>query len=126
MPEKKVKIKIIIVSTPGSLQISLRALLDVEEALHILGCVGGALSAYDLIHEKQPDVVLVDSNLPQDEMSALINKIVAETPEIHTVVLAETRHYKHQAQKAGANIVLPQGRGLEETIEAIKTSISPN
>ena len=126
MPRKNNKVKSIIVSAPGAMQASLRAVLKGEETVEVIGCVGGGLSASVIIREQQPDVVLIDSNLPEDEMLALVRKIKDETPEIRCVVLTDTRHRERQAQIAGADVVLSQGRGVGEIIKAMKGgSITP-
>jgi len=91
-----------------------------EETVEVIGCVGGGLSASVLIREQQPDVVLIDSNLPEDEMLALVRKIKDETPEIRCVVLTDTRHRERQVQIAGADVVLSQGRVVDEIIKALK------
>lgn len=120
MPRNTNKVKTIVVSAPGAMQTSLRAVLKCEETLDIFGCVGGGLSASVIIREQQPDVVLIDSNLPEDEMLALVRKIKDETPEIRCVVLTDTRRRERQAQIAGADVVLSQGRVVDEIIKALK------
>lgn len=120
MPRKNNKVKSIVVSAPGAMQASLRAVLKGEETVEVIGCVGVGLSASVLIREQQPDVVLIDSNLPEDEMLALVRKIKDETPEIRCVVLTDTRRRERQAQIAGADVVLSQGRVVDEIIKALK------
>lgn len=123
MPRKNNKVKTIVVSAPGAMQASLRAVLKGEETVEVFGCVGGGLSASALIREQQPDVVLIDSNLSEDEMLALVRKIKDETPDIRCVVLTDTRRRERQAQIAGADVVLSQGRGVDEIIKVLNDGL---
>lgn len=72
---------------------------------------------WHVIREQQPGVVLIDSNLPEDEMSVLVRLIKDETPEIRCVVLTDTRRRELQAEMADADTVISRGRGVDEIIE---------
>jgi chemotaxis response regulator CheB len=66
----------------------------------------GSLTAVQLVKEHQPDMLLIDSNIPVEEAIAILHKIKLENPSVLIVIIADTNQHQRSFTKAGANYVL--------------------
>ncbi len=83
------QIKAMIVSQPGIMQ---RILVDSLVGLPVAvdGIASGGLSAVEMLKGSQPNLVLVDANLPSEESRMLIKHIRTNYPQVWCVALATT------------------------------------
>jgi DNA-binding NarL/FixJ family response regulator len=116
--------KVLIVSLPGMSQRVLietfRKHLDVE----VVGVAVGCLSASSMVGQLQPDLVVIDSNLPEAETDQLVKRLKGESQRVTSLVLVETTQQVGRVARSGADIILrsymlPQG--LDEAIGNLKT-----
>ncbi len=96
--------KIIIVDDHALFRQGLRALLEAEESLQVVGEAGNGLNAVKLAEELAPDIVIMDIAMPDlggIEAAAQIRKI---NPQIQVVILSRYIDSAHvnQALKSGA------------------------
>ena len=96
----------IIVSMPGTMRESLRANLEAMPGMEVVAFAGGCLSAVALVQEKQPDIVVIDSNLSEDEVIAFLKDVKRVYPEIRVVVLTHTTRQQWRILDNGADAVL--------------------
>lgn len=99
----------------------MRALLEREEWVEVIGEAGDGHSALDLIKKLQPEVVLLDlmSSLTGFE----VLKITSEKfPQIHVLVVSRHHEegYAFRALRAGAAGYLPKTAAYDELSMAIK------
>lgn len=118
MPEGKALT--IIVSRPGAVRESLRAVLSSFSQLEVIGAVGGGLSALNKIREQRPSLLVIDGNLAEDEVLALLAQVRQEQPQVRCVVLVETSRQRGKALSAGAHAVLQRRDPLENLQAAIE------
>jgi DNA-binding NarL/FixJ family response regulator len=118
MPERKVLT--IVVSRPGAVRESLRAVLSSFSQLEVIGAVGGGLSAMNKIREQRPSLLVIDGNFAEDEVVALLAQVRQEQPQVRCVVLVETSRQRGKVLSAGAHAVLQRGDPLENLQAAIE------
>jgi DNA-binding NarL/FixJ family response regulator len=75
---------------------------DVE----VVGVASGCLSAVGMIPELQPELVVIDSNLPEIEANQLIIRSKQELQSICCLRLVETTQQLIQVAKVGADFAL--------------------
>ena len=89
MPREKVCT--VVASRPGVMQASLRAALTSLSWVEVVGSAGDGLSALNLVRERQPDLLVIDCNLLEDEVCALLRQVKEEWPHVRCLVLTRTR-----------------------------------
>jgi DNA-binding NarL/FixJ family response regulator len=109
----------IIVSMPGTMQESLRAMLNAMSGMEVVALAGGCLSAVTLVQEKQPDIVVIDSNLSEDEVLAFLKDVKGLHPKIRLVVLTHTTRQQWRILRGGADAVLSRWSPAEEFTNAV-------
>jgi DNA-binding NarL/FixJ family response regulator len=75
-----------------------------------------------MMREHQPDLMLLDTNLPDSEEWQVLEQIKTLWPKIHCIVLADDVRQQQEATALGADIILLKGfppAKLAETIEAL-------
>ena len=95
------KTKIVFVSEPGVMQ---------EAILHILS-------------QREADVVIIDANIPLEEMLALVRSITVMLPPVACIALTSTRSQMRLAMAEGANAALPRSSPSHQISEAIQTTV---
>ena len=109
----------VVASRPGVMQDSLRAVLAGVSGVEVVGAAGDGLSTLNLVRERQPDLLVVDCNLLEDEVCALLRQVKGEWPHVRCLVLARTRPQRERATAAGADAVLPRDGPIRELGAAV-------
>ena len=99
----------LIVTRRGSLQNGLQALVMSIPHVDIIGHVGDGPRALEMVREHHPDLMLLDTNLPNDEEWRVLEQVAALWPEIRCIVLADDVEQQQKAAALGADIVLLKG-----------------
>ncbi len=111
---QQTKIQAVIVSRPGIMQESLRAGLASASQFEIIKSVGDGLSALDAIRARTPDLVVIDSNLLDDEILALLRHVKATWPAVCCLVLTESARQHKWAMDSGADAAWPRHRSIRD------------
>ena len=106
------KVRAVIASRPGVMQESLRAMLTGSGQVAVIGSAGDALSALSMVREVQPALLVVDSNLLEDEAISLLKEVKGVWPEVCCLVLVQTTGRKNRALAAGADAVMSRHDGV--------------
>ena len=99
-------IRVLIVSLPGILQGMLKSTFVSKPVVDLVDVANGALTAVGLIDDHVPDLVVIDSNLPESETVELIKVIRKHHPDMYSLALAETSQNLHRFTTAGADLAL--------------------
>ncbi len=101
----------------------LAALLASVPGLVVVGTAADGLAAVALAREEQPDVVVMDVQMPGMDGIEATRRITAESPHIGVVVLtmSEDDETVFQAMRAGARGYLLKGAGQEEILRAMRS-----
>jgi two-component system, NarL family, nitrate/nitrite response regulator NarL len=105
---------------------ALAAEIDESSDLAVVGHVGSAAEALATVGAAQPDVVLVDLNLPDGDGIALFPSIKALVPAVKLVVLTscEDEFRVAEALRAGAQGYLVKSSKIAELLTAIRSTMS--
>jgi DNA-binding NarL/FixJ family response regulator len=68
----------------------------------------------------QPDVVLLDASLPEDQVWGALREIKHAWSHTRSIVLVEDSQQKQKAQAAGADVALIKGYPATKLIAAIE------
>ncbi len=113
-------LKGLIVAKPGRVCDGLQALLT---AIPEIGCVeqmDEASSVPRLITERRPDLVLLEFSLTAEELSTILKRIKAESPQTRCLVLADDAQEKRVAEASGADEILIKGFSAQRLIETVR------
>jgi DNA-binding NarL/FixJ family response regulator len=116
------KIKIILADDHAIVRQGVRALLDQEKDILVVGEVEDGLQLLDLTEKLRPDVVVVDVRMPNLNGLDAAEAIHRRHPDTHTVILSmhADRAYVERALQAGVCGYVLKEEGFEETCTAIR------
>lgn len=116
------KIRLLIVDDHPLIRQGLRMVLSTEPWLEIVGEAGDGREAIEAARQVEPDVILMDLNMPRMDGIAAINKIKPELPQTQILVLTSFSEKGHvfPAIKAGASGYVLKDIPTEELLEAIR------
>lgn len=102
----------------------LRAIIDAEPDLEVLGEAGDGAEVLPLVKRLRPDVVLMDVRMPAvDGIQATRHLLdaLSEPPKIIVVTTFENDDYVYQALRAGASGFLLKRERPEQIVTGIRT-----
>jgi DNA-binding NarL/FixJ family response regulator len=114
----------LLVVWPGPLREALRTLMTSIPGVEIAGEAGDTSSALRMISEHQPDLVLVDADLPGGEAWRTLKQMKEKWPPIRCVVLTDHSCQQQAAKAADADAVLQKGMPAALLVQAIETLLS--
>jgi DNA-binding NarL/FixJ family response regulator len=119
------KIKLLIVDDHPLVRHGLRRILERENEIEVVGEAGDGQDAIDVTGQTQPDVILMDINLPTMNGLQAMRAIKHSTPRIAVVMLTA---YNNPAQlfhamRAGASAYFPKEVAPTELLRGIQTSV---
>lgn len=117
--------RVLIVSHPGMSQNVLRDTFSSRTDVDLVGVASGGLSAIDIIKRQLPNMVVIDSNLPEAEVSELISWLKNSHQHIHSLVLVETTKQLNRKLYSGADVAL-QSYSLPDSLETVLANLNTN
>ena len=108
----------VIVSASAIMEASIRSIFGSLSAVQIIGSAAGCLSALQLVRELEPELLVIDSNLPGQDTKVLLQKIKQEGLGTRSIVLTGTREQERRAFAAGADSVFPR-HGSNDQLNAM-------
>jgi DNA-binding NarL/FixJ family response regulator len=115
------RIRIMLVEDHQVVRQGLVALLSAVDELEVVGSVGDGMHAMELFRTIQPDVTLIDLQMPNLGGVETIRQIRLEFPEARFIVLTtfDGDEDIYRALQAGARAYLLKGMPLEELLSTI-------
>ena len=114
----------LIVSQPGPLRDGLRALLTAMSRVKIIGEASDTASVLRMIQEHRPKLVLMDADLPGDEVGNTLKTIKTDWPQVRCIVLASTVEQQQAIALAGADSAPLKGFPAERLYATIEKLLS--
>ena len=116
------KIRVLLADDHAVLRSGLRALLNLEAGMEVVGEAKDGFEAVDMAHSPQPDVILLDLHMPRKDGIEAIKEIKVENPDARILILTsfseDERFYA--AIKAGAMGYLLKDSSPQEILTAIR------
>lgn len=109
----------IIASEPGLAEQSLRAALESLPEVQVIGSVAGCLTALQMVRETQAGLVVIDANIPFEEVQQFLRRLEQERRETCVLVLAATTTQVYRALAAGADAALRRDASIRQVGAAI-------
>ena len=115
-------IRILLVDDHYMIRIGLASSLGDEPDLKVIGQADTIANALIQFRKLEPDVTLLDLQLPDGEGTTAIGNIRKEYPDARIIILSvnETEEDIHRAVTAGAAGYLPKSIAPEEMLAAIR------
>ncbi len=115
-------IKVLIVDDIAETRENIRKLLQFEVDFEIVGAARNGQEGIELAKELQPDVILMDINMPDIDGITATETIQREVPESQIVILTVQAdpNYMRRAMLAGARDFLTKPPSVDEMIGAIR------
>ena len=95
--------RLCLVSTPGPIRDTTCATLAGMPKVRLVILASGALSATQLLQRIQVDFVVLDANLPEEEVAALLTWLADYQPNVRKLVARTTLTECNQARAFGAD-----------------------
>lgn len=112
-------------SLPGMMQNIIGETFIKRADVDLVGIACGGLSAIKMIGRYLPDLIVINSNLPETETRELIHWLKKEHPQIFSVALGDTSQQVNKAATAGADFVL-RSYSLPDQLNKLMGSLNKN
>ena len=96
----------------------LRATLDGDPGLTVVGLVGDLATATAAVHDLRPDVLVLDLSLPDGSGLTLLGEVAAQTPVLVLTSHDDDQHV-YAALRAGARGYLVKTAAADELVRAV-------
>lgn len=115
------KIRVLIVDDIQEARENIRRMLTFEPSVEVVGAAKNGREAIDLAVELQPDVVIMDINMPDMDGIQATEAIRRKIPYIQVVILSvqSDQNYMRKAMLAGARDFLSKPPSIDELTAAI-------
>lgn len=116
-------INILLVDDHTVLRQGIAQVIESQEDMHVVAQASNGEQAIEMAHAHQPDLMLLDINLPGIDGVEVARKISTELPDIRVLILTMHRQgeYVIEAIKAGASGYLLKEVEMDEMLSAIRS-----
>lgn len=105
-PANQQAVSAILVSRPGIMRQSLQTSLAMYTWITVVAACGDGLTALSQVIHLRPSLVIIDSNLLDEEVKALLTAIKAAQPTTRCLVLLQSSQREVSTLAAGADAVI--------------------
>ncbi len=116
-------IRVLIADDQNLIRQALEVCLEPENDIEIIACVDDGIQAIDRVEKFEPDVAIIDLEMPNLDGLTAINIICERFPQTKVLVLSshDREDYINQALKAGAKGYLHKSTSTQELANAIRS-----
>jgi DNA-binding NarL/FixJ family response regulator len=122
-------IKVLIVDDDVATRVGLRAIMGAAADISVVGESGSAEDAYEQLHQVNPDVVLMDVQLPGADGITATERITdgaTDGPRVIMLTTFEIDDYVFRSLRAGASGFLLKRARAEDLTDAVRSVASGN
>lgn len=115
--------KIVLADDHSLVRDGIRALLESESDLEVIGEASNGKEAIDLVKKKNPDLLIIDIRMPKMNGIEAVGKLNRDGIPVKSIILSmhDSEEYILQSVSAGAMGYLLKDTGKPEFIKAIQT-----
>jgi DNA-binding NarL/FixJ family response regulator len=119
------RIRVLIADDHGLVRAGIRALLEKQSKMEVVGEARNGREALALATRHRPDIVLMDISMPELNGLEVVRQLARDIPQVRCIILSMHGDEEHvwQALKAGAAGYLVKGGSLAE-LELAITSVA--
>ena len=117
--EERRRPSILIASQSGRMRDSLRLLLATAPGVEVIGCADDSASALAQVAGLCPALLLLDANLPGENVLSVLKRIRDDGCRPRCLVLVDTQRQQGDALAAGADAALIKGYATAKLFEVI-------
>ena len=114
------KIRILIVDDSLSFRMGMRALLEIQPDMQAVGMAPSGHKAIELVEEFQPDLVLLDAQMPDMTGIEVTQKIKNRWPNVKVILMTMYGDYRWKSIEAGADAFVTKGLPPEHMLGLIR------
>jgi DNA-binding NarL/FixJ family response regulator len=103
---KTKKLNVLVLCPPGAWQRILQMSIESYSFVKVVNVATGSLSASQLVNEHYPDLIVIDSSVPFDDLLVLIRKVQDENHGTKSLIITDTTQQKRKAIQAGADFTI--------------------
>lgn len=125
MGSEEKQITVVLADDHNVIRAGLRAMLEAEEGLRVIGEAADVPTAQKLVRDRKPDVLVLDLNMPGAEPASDVPKLREEAPGTAIVVLTmqvDPRRARELLRTGASGYVLKQAAERQLTA-AIQTAV---
>jgi len=117
------KIKILIADDHSMVREGLKQLIELEDDIEVIAQAGDGQEAIDKIHEMDPDVVLLDINMPIMNGLEVLEKLKETKVDVNVLILTihNEIEYLYRAVEIGVNGYVLKDSDSDVLIKAIRS-----
>jgi pilus assembly protein CpaE len=119
------KLRLLVAEDSQGTRHNLINLLGFEKDIEVVGAVGRALQAIELVAELKPHVVLMDINLPDLDGLTATTRIRNMLPQTAVIIMSvqDEEVYQRRALQAGASAFLTKPFSGDDLITTIRNAV---
>jgi len=119
------RIGVLIADDDEGIRVLIGAMIAGDPSLHLTGTARDTPEAVQLVMEEQPDVVLLDLDMPGGGGWKAAEEIADKSPHTQVIVLTgiDTAEARLESARAGVVEFLPKGLPSDEIIGAIRRAV---
>jgi DNA-binding NarL/FixJ family response regulator len=119
--------RVLVVDDAEDLRMLLRARLESQAGLVVVGEAADGLAAVELASELQPDLVMLDLAMPRMDGLEALPLIRAAVPGVRVIVLSGFNQttLADKAMAAGADHYVVKGGSMRELVRLVTTMLEP-
>ena len=116
------KVRVLIVDDVADTRENVRKLLQFESDIEVVGAAQSGTEGVQMSRELDPDVVIMDINMPDLDGIAATEQIISKQPHVQVVILSVQgeQSYMRKAMLAGARDFLTKPPMADELLSAIR------
>ncbi|MGH2619978.1 MAG: response regulator, partial [Anaerolineales bacterium] len=111
-------IRALIVDDSPRFRVELRSLLELEN-IQVVGEAGNGWEALSLTESLNPDIILMDQNMPALSGIDATRRIKKAKPDRRVLFIAAEEAWRQEALRAGAEGYFVKGEGYDQLLRAI-------
>lgn len=116
------EIRILLVDDHGLFREGVKRILELEPGMYIVGECGSGDEALEKVELLQPDVILMDINMPNLNGVEATNLIIKRSPSARVIILSihDDEQYVYRTLRCGASGYLLKEMDAESLVEAVR------